>query len=138
MDRSQSQTNEKQHARFAKKAYLLSLNRNGDLRSEQNPEKVRSCSDITSKVEDSANHRKKFLKRLVDDHGSIDLEWLRDVPLLAVQSLPESLQLHLLEMSLGNVPLMLLPVHGSPDKLGWLQLVVEVPPAFRINKKENM
>lgn len=22
----------------------------------------------------------KFLKRLVDDHGSIDLEWLRDVP----------------------------------------------------------
>lgn len=22
----------------------------------------------------------KFPKRLVDDHGSIDLEWLRDVP----------------------------------------------------------
>jgi len=22
----------------------------------------------------------KFLNRVVDDHGSIDLEWLRDVP----------------------------------------------------------
>ncbi|KAI5419359.1 hypothetical protein KIW84_043500 [Lathyrus oleraceus] len=27
-----------------------------------------------------AEHIQKFLKRLVDDHGSIDLEWLRDVP----------------------------------------------------------
>lgn len=40
----------------------------------------------------------KFLKSLIDDRGSIDFEWLRDVPLLVVQGLSESLQLHLLEM----------------------------------------
>ncbi|CAK8571416.1 unnamed protein product [Lathyrus sativus] len=106
-----------------------------------------------------AERIQKFLKRLVDDHGSIDLEWLRDVPpdqakeyLLSVrglglksvecvrlltlhhlafpvdtnvgriavrlgwvplQPLPESLQLHLLEMY---------PVLESIQKYLWPRL----------------
>lgn len=38
---------------------------------------------------------------------------------------------------LGNVLLMLLPAHGSPGKLGWLQLVMEASFAFRINERKT-
>nr|CAB3465673.1 unnamed protein product [Digitaria exilis] len=156
----------------------LSIEEISDVRSlvttEENEEKVLQgvASDSTQKFsdtqkgpsevsQDGTKAKKEFLDRLVTDHGSIDLEWLRDVQpdkakdyLLSIrglglksvecvrlltlhhmafpvdtnvgricvrlgwvplQPLPESLQLHLLEMFFAQKPIIEEPLSPEPE-----------------------
>ncbi|KAK4746890.1 hypothetical protein SAY87_025927 [Trapa incisa] len=70
------------------KTNYASKERSSDLMDSLDYEAMRkaSISEISNTIKERgmnnmlASRMKDFLDRLVDDHGSIDLEWLRDVP----------------------------------------------------------
>ncbi|KAK4785239.1 hypothetical protein SAY86_001928 [Trapa natans] len=136
-----------------------SKERSSDLMDSLDYEVMRkaSISEISNTIKERgmnnmlAARMKDFLNRLVEDHGSIDLEWLRDVPpdkgnsfTLAIlqvdtnvgriavrlgwvplQPLPESIQLHLLE---------LYPILESIQKYLWPRLcMLDQPTLYELH-----